>query len=665
MNKRLQNSLDFVKNWDLVHTLFSDVETRKITLLIENRVNGRSTKISDVLHHLPSGFCNKCETGFGATTAEIKNVRNSIIVEPVRHTAISKQEQNGGFYYGTKPGRGRDKKMMRDLEIYLRSSTPLPKKIFCVADRLKEVVYKIWLPEFLHLNFHLFVDEVDTVQLDSTYRKVMNVVMEIYKIFPAERRTAVTATFLDFSDPELANEPLTELRYKNPTPRKVHLVKTNDMVMETVSQIQQKLTKNPNDKIVVAINHFKTIMQVIGHLKLAGLTLKEDEVKILASDENKVELGNFYGEVIKGILPGRLIFMTSAFFTGYDFEERYHFIMLGSLNHEAFCISEQLFMQASGRGRKGRISETLIMESEIKRSPYFAEKNTLENDAKIQLDLIEQVNNILKHSSTLKDQVRKVQSDVINRFPFGSAPLLYESPDEKIRISYNTIDALVEKSRVHQDLYANKDGMEKRMLELGWEVTSEVTMHQEPVELKMEDPHLEKQLQNISATLWESAKFGHRVELDFAKQNSIEKDIYQVYNEYYRYFDTAYLVKQIRRTFRSKNGKETTKPSGITKQISSLKSRLWFATLDPHNPLKIQIESKLEVGQIYERAQLEQIINGAFSTTGLVGRKWLTFLRTIFKVSDVKMRPTAIKLQKRYIPSEEVRFPVVRTFIDN
>lgn len=665
MNKRLQNSLDFVKNWDLIHTVFSDVETRKITLLIENRFEGRPTRISDVLHHLPFGFCNKCETGFGATTAEIKNIRNSIIVEPVRHTAISKQEQHGGFYYGTKPGRARNKKMMRDLEIYLRSSSPLPKKIFCVADRLKEVVDKIWLPEFNHLNFHLFVDEVDTVQLDSTYRKVMNVVMEIYKTFPEERRTAVTATFLDFSDPELANEPLTELRYKNPIPRKVLIVKTNNMVMETVSQIQQKLTKNPKDKIVVAINHFKTIMQVIGLLKLRGVKFKEDEVKILASDENRVELGNFYGEVIKGILPGRLIFMTSAFFTGYDFEERYHFIMLGSLNHEAFCISEQLYMQASGRGRKGLISETLIMETEIKRSPYFAEKSTLESDAKIQLDLIEQVNNILKYSSTLKDQVRKIQSDVVNRFPFGSAPLLYESPDEKIKISYNTIDSLVEKSRVHQVLYASEGGMEKRLLELGWEVTSELTTHLETVEIKMEDPHLEKQLQEISSTLWESAKFGHRVELDFAKQNGLEKDIYQVYNEYYRYFDTAYLVKLILRTFRSKNGKKTTIQSGITKQISSLKSRLWFATLDPHNPLKIQIESNLEEGQIYERSHLEQIVRGAFSTTGLVQEKWLTFLRTVFKVSDVKKRPTAIKLQNRYIPSEKVRFPAVRTFIDN
>jgi hypothetical protein len=586
MKKRQQNTLDFVQNWGLVDSVHSDLETRKITLLVENRFEGRATRISDVLHHLPFGFCNKCETGFGATTAEIKNVRNSIIVEPVRHTAISKQEQHGGFYYGTKPGRGRDKKMMRDLEVYLRSSSPLPKKIFCVADRLKEVVNKIWLPEFNHLNFHLFVDEVDTVQLDSTYRKVMNVVMEIYKTFPAERRTAVTATFLDFSDPELANEPLTELRYKNPTPRKVHLVKTNNMVMETVSQIQQKLTKNPNDKCVVAINHFKTIMQVIGHLKLAGVTLKEDEVKILASVENRDEIGNFYGEVIKGIFPGRLIFMTSAFFTGYDFEERYHFIMLGSLNHEAFCISEQLYKQASGRGRKGRITETLIIESEIKRSPYLAEKSILENDAKIQLDLIEQVNKLLQHSSTLKDQVRKIQSDVVNRFPFGSAPLLYESPDETIRISYNTIDSLVEKSRVHQDLYAIEGGMEKRMLELGWEVTSEVTIHPEPVEIKIEDPRLEKQLQKISATLWESAKFGHRVELDFAKLNSLEKDIYQVYNEYYPYFDTAYLVKQILRTFRSKNGKETTKRSGITKQVTSLKSRLWFATLDPRNPLK-------------------------------------------------------------------------------
>lgn len=435
--------------------------------------------------------------------------------------------------------------------------------------------------------------------------------------------------------------------------------------METASKILQNLRLHPKEKIVVAINNTKTIFQIIELLKTENTGLQESDIKILASEEKKEDLGSYYGTVKNGILPGKLIFITSAYFTGYDFEESYHSIIPGSLNHEAFCISLRKYIQAAGRSRKGLLSETFILERKKNRKPYCANKKSLEEDAKAQLNLLFQVNQILRNTTTLKDQVLKIQRDVINRFPFGTAPLLFENSEGTFRISYNNIDALLEKSQVQNELYFDDNRMLEEMRELGWIVTTEDTNHSEDVKIKTLEPKLDLRMKIIAENLWDAAEHGHRVEINYAKQSKIESRIYKVYNEYWQQVDTDFLVKSILRTFKDRKGKTSTNLPGLAKQLKSLERGLWYATLDPFNPLKVDIETNLREGMIYERSHLEEVITGAFTSIGLIADDWLKFLRTNFNVTDVRDKPSVLKILSRRIPTRVVRISAIRTFINN
>jgi hypothetical protein len=59
-------------------------------LIIKRKSTARikvDTKLNSVLNKLPSGIVYKDETGMGATTLELKTLRHSIIVEPIKITA--------------------------------------------------------------------------------------------------------------------------------------------------------------------------------------------------------------------------------------------------------------------------------------------------------------------------------------------------------------------------------------------------------------------------------------------------------------------------------------------------------------------------------------------------------------------------------------------------
>lgn len=655
MEKRRQAPLDFIKNPDLIDSIFSDLETRKLTVVIKNKLeDGTPTKASHVFHSLPSGFCNKSETGFGATTSEIYAERNSIIVEPVRFTALSKQKKYDGHYYGVIPGKAKSRRMKEQLKHYLRDNACYPKKIFCVIDRLQEVMETVSSPEFKSLKIQLFIDEIDSVQLESTYRDAMHTGIEIYKSFTPEQRIGVTATFLEFTDPELAFEPLTEIRYSEKEPRNLSVIKTNCLVQGTAEKIQSILATT-TEKILVAINHFDTIHEIIMSLDLVRADITPNEIKILASQDSKDSAGPYYDEMVDGILPGRVTFMTSAFYTGHDVEEKCYFIMLASFKHDAFCISVRDYLQASGRLRHGLFAEILIMQTGVSRKPYIAEKFGLINNAKEQLDLLQKAFDLTSKSVFQRDRVLESQRAFSRIFSEDGRQLLFELPKGHFKISYLTIDALLEKSRVHRDLYIKEGGLLKSLEESGWNVTVSTTPHFEDIKRKGENIPLEVKLQKATNTLWDAAKNGHWVELDYVNNCSLEKRIFGLFNKYFSHFGLDHLVRMIIRTFRSLKDDAPTHKSGVTKQLKTLEKRLWFATLPSDHQLKSTVEREIIPGSTYERAYLEHLLTNALAQVGIKTEKWLNILRAIFEVTHVKGQPSKIKIVARRIRPDQVK----------
>lgn len=227
---------------------------------------GTQTRLGDALNYLPNGVVIKSETGMGATTLEIQAERNSIIVEPLRFTAQSKADKSPNYLFvGTRFGK---KNAPKEDEIfqYLRNPAITYKKIICVVDSLPKVLDSIVKAGYSLSDFFLMLDETDSLQLDSTFRTVMNEAFEIYKKFPSENRATVTATPLMFSDPDLATEVVTEFRYAKSDPRELTLILTPDYKAQVCEKITEILKKHPNQKIFIALNHVSDTMDVADHL---------------------------------------------------------------------------------------------------------------------------------------------------------------------------------------------------------------------------------------------------------------------------------------------------------------------------------------------------------------------------------------------------------------
>jgi len=197
---------------------------------VQNLENGQSkclrhfalkndSKLSNVFDKLPFGIIDKRVTGIGGTTLELKSKRNSIIVEPLRSIAASKayEDKDNLIYIGSAFGPYKNRISQNKILNYLKSNKPAYKKFLVVADSLPDLITTLHreLGDDMYNTFFLLLDEIDSFQLDSTFRGSLETCMDIYKKFNYLNRAVISATLLKFSDPDLINESLTTFDYES------------------------------------------------------------------------------------------------------------------------------------------------------------------------------------------------------------------------------------------------------------------------------------------------------------------------------------------------------------------------------------------------------------------------------------------------------------------
>ena len=137
---------------------------------------------------------------------------------------------------------------------------------------------------------------------------------QFYKNFNLDNRAVVSATLLDFSDPSLKNERLTNFKYE-PIPK--GKISIRESLLETnygnAFEIIRELLVLDNGKIVVAFNEVDAIIILANYLveqKLIGY----NEIAVLCgnSPDNKKRTAMFNSTVItNSIYPCKLNFLTS------------------------------------------------------------------------------------------------------------------------------------------------------------------------------------------------------------------------------------------------------------------------------------------------------------------------------------------------------------------
>lgn len=349
-----------------------DEKVNKIKDKSPNKTGGfdyileNGTWLGDSFNFLPAGIIDKRETGIGATTLEIKCNRNSIIIEPLKSTVKQKTERKGDVF----PYLVENLSVSKDLKDYIKKQKNKPKKIMLVIDNLERLIND--LGDNI-LDYFLLFDEIDFMQGSSSYRQKMELGLDIGKSHG--NFALVSATVIEFSDPEIKDIPRTSFTYESIDKIPVRInhyskvsqsvqVKKNNLLNELNSYIIYNLQHNQQDKLLIALNSVSLIEKISNSLVNKGY-IAQDEITLLISDNkyyNRALKEKFSNKEIENkTLPTKLNFITSAYFNGYDLIDSYRLAIFTAPPFGNLMLTMNEIRQIYGRNRlKNGIPEFII-----------------------------------------------------------------------------------------------------------------------------------------------------------------------------------------------------------------------------------------------------------------------------------------------------------------
>ena len=526
--------------------------------IIIKKDGNNQTYLSDVLDRLPYGLVNKEETGMGATSLELQTPRNSIIVEPIKITASSKAYSHTKsptdkvLYVGSET-MFHKKITKAEIVAYVNNPKIKHKKIIVVADSLYRVVDAIGDKVFK--DYFLLLDEVDSFQMDSIFRKSMEECIQYYKKFEKPNRCMLSATLIDFSDPDLNKEGKTVIMYDKISPRKIHIIRSNtpELIGNTADKITELLNDCPDEKIMVAFNSVARSFEVAEYLNTTGI-VSENDLKILCSKASKDKVRKYYSELDSELLPGKVNFVTSAYFSGFDLKENYHLISVSSNKNIGRSLSDKRLKQIAGRCRTPNkiLSETVIYDLAVFKDDYvLPTKESLLEDAKAQIDSLKCIERHYSKSPILRrihhiivDQIIETLEGQKSRF------IKKDKKSGDINISYLNIDAFLENSNTLFELYKESDHLYKKLKSQNHRVSREFKKSNTLVpKIDVDKQDKEIKLKEIITKL---RAYPDDVELQILltgdKLNDFQKKIVEHYRRLSHYIDRDNLIDKIEKT---------------------------------------------------------------------------------------------------------------------
>jgi hypothetical protein len=619
-------------------------------ILDKQTIEGRTTYIlqdgvylGDVFDSLPCGIINKSETGMGATTLELESPRNSIIVEPTKITASSKADKHNALYVGTPTKLHPQQTKITDIIKHVENESIQPKKIVVVADSLYKVIEAIG--DSVYQDYHLFLDEIDSFQMDSTFRDSMERCLDYYKKFDPEKRLMVSATLVEFSDPSLIDEPYTTFQYQNPTTRTISLVHCSassaygsflGCVFEHIKSLAEEF---PNDKIMIAYNSVSNSRTLANELIDSGVIMKED-VGFLCSSNNRKELGDLYIELDDEFLPKRINFATSAYFTGYDLRESYHLLSVSSMvsvngtKRRIHLLSDKKLKQIAGRCRETLHSETIVYETQILGNEPVTTIENLLDAAEKEILAIRCLESNYASNFLLSSQLSRIRKLIMDQTHDNEFRLVRRNIDDENVISYLNIDADLENQRVRLNLYQSPNSLINLLGEHGHPVTFK--NYAPTTVLVPTDLSQESRVESIREFI-ETLRSINPTQTDLRTINvnlsQRERLIFDMYEEFHLYIERNQLLDKIEEVAIDRD----------VRALRKLKVSARIAIMPSNHTYLRRVREHIIIDQPYTNEELRNAWNDIFQSLGLhneftdnQGVKALKWTRVQFKTSRLK-----------------------------
>lgn len=280
--------------------------------------------LSQVINELPSGIVDKSHPGVGGTTLELRCQRDSIIVVPYVVTASNKAKQSKDyFYYGysdlqekeritTQSKRERLDAFLKDYVSQMRDEKK-HLKIICINDHLKPLKLALHRIEVPLVNFHLLFDEIDSMQDQSSFRYSMEESIDILNEHPDEKKTLLSATIADFSDPKISKLPRTLFLFENRQKQELTIRPSYYILDELLKSIKTFLHNDPDAKVLVAVNDVSICADLLLMLPQKVIGLQAEDVAVMCSANNQAAFPkNYYRLPETGQLAQKVNLITSV-----------------------------------------------------------------------------------------------------------------------------------------------------------------------------------------------------------------------------------------------------------------------------------------------------------------------------------------------------------------
>ena len=567
-------------------------------------------RLWNLMDRVPFGVLNKVITGLGATSLELKTqVRDSIIVVPTKSLAYNKHiwaenefGEGSSMYVGSAIKSIRISVTTKDIRRYISIDNGKRKKLLVVADSLEKVIDAIG--ERVYHDFFLMVDEIDTMQSDSTYRPRLEKVIDYYFKFDRENRGCVSATLRAFSNERLWKESYVTTIWEKLPSRNITLIQTNIVDDMAIKIINELLHRNDEDKILVAYNSIDGILNIIGQLDEA---VKEN-CGILCSDRSHDKAGYFLGEeAIDNVLSEdnhlqkRIVFLTCSYFAGIDIEDKCHLISISTHNQPYTLLSIDRLAQIAGRCRPGLLSEHIVYDIKPLDSNITAEEfkekqlNKANKIAQILTDL-EHLSEEDEDFAMFKQYAEsflefKAKGKVAENYPTA---IVRKNIDGVYVPAFFNIDALLETFNLHHELYSEMETLygilnEKNNVDLKIQFILKENHNAENI-ATIKDRNKEFLAENLQkakqdviewlengGTYWEDFMEIKKAEV----KNKAIQLLYERFEKFYQYIDPVFLLDGLILNHE-------------TKAFNRFNNVLAFWVLDEKHPFKAHVLAQFE-----------------------------------------------------------------------
>lgn len=326
-----------------------DIRDRKaIDFIQETHLSLKTGKyLKEAIKFLPCGIISK-QTNIGLTTCELHSDRDSIVVVPTKRLAHQKSGKDH-LYVASEIPDVRPATKDSDIKAYLLSNIKY-KKIIVVADSLHRVIEAIGSTDYG--KYFILIDEIDTFQSEIDYRKPIEDCIDYF--FRFDQGAVASATLREFTDPRFEKKGKYHLTRKGAGKIDLDVIEAKDLKQAVKEKI---LAFNQNEKILIALNDVGVALDLC-------LILENLDCKILCSDQNDkvpdLQKRGLFGELKGNRLPAKVNFITSAYYTGVDIEDRCHVLIVADHSKMYSLPSTEKIKQILGRPRNEFHSATLI-----------------------------------------------------------------------------------------------------------------------------------------------------------------------------------------------------------------------------------------------------------------------------------------------------------------